>query len=149
MKELICMVGLPRSGKSTEAKKLGYPIVSPDAIRLALYGKPYITEAEGMVWTIADYMVRSLFLAGHDKVIIDATNTTKVRRDRWQDDSWKTNFIVVNTPLDICLQRAKEANFPQEVIQRMYDNRELVEDLEYDGDLTVIKYVESALDKSE
>jgi len=38
MKILILTVGLPRSGKSTWAAKKGFPIVSPDAIRLAMHG---------------------------------------------------------------------------------------------------------------
>src|SRR5690554_6874569 len=31
---LICTVGLPRSGKTTWARKQSYPIVNPDSIRL-------------------------------------------------------------------------------------------------------------------
>jgi predicted kinase len=59
-------------------------MVNPDAIRLALHGYAYITEAEGMIWTQAKYMVKSLFLAGHDKVVVDATNTTIGRRGEWE-----------------------------------------------------------------
>ena len=36
--DLIVMVGLPRSGKTTWARKQGYPIVNPDSIRLAFHG---------------------------------------------------------------------------------------------------------------
>ena len=74
---LILTVGLPRSGKSIWAKKQGIPIVNPDSIRLALHGKAFILEAEDFVWTIAYTMARALFLAGHETVIIDATNITK------------------------------------------------------------------------
>ena len=83
-KTLIAMVGLPRSGKSTWAKKAGHPIVSPDAIRLALHGQRFISEAEPFVWAIAKAMVRALFLAGHSAVILDATNNTRKRRDEWK-----------------------------------------------------------------
>lgn len=38
MKTLHMMVGLPRSGKSTVANGLGFPIVEPDAIRRAVRG---------------------------------------------------------------------------------------------------------------
>ena len=72
MKVLILTVGLPRSGKSTWAKKQGYPIINPDSIRLALHGEHFIEDAEPMVWTIAMYMTKALFLAGHNKIIIDA-----------------------------------------------------------------------------
>jgi predicted kinase len=63
-KKLILTMGLPRSGKSTWAKQQSVPIVSPDAIRLAMTGQRWVGELEDMVWVVAKYMVRSLFLAG-------------------------------------------------------------------------------------
>ena len=83
-KTLILTVGLPRSGKSTWARQQGHPIVNPDSIRLALHGRPFIAEAESFVWAIAKTMVRALFSAGHNTVIVDATNTTRKRRDEWK-----------------------------------------------------------------
>jgi len=106
---LICMVGLPQSGKSTWAQSRESPIVNPDSIRIALHGQAYIPEAEPMVWAIAKYMVRSLFLAGHDTVILDATNATRKRRDDWSSDHWETVFKVIDTPADICAQRARKS----------------------------------------
>lgn len=50
---LVLMVGLPRSGKSTIARSGRVPIVSPDAIRLALHGQPFIASAEPTVWATA------------------------------------------------------------------------------------------------
>ena len=73
-KTLILTVGLPRSGKSTWAMQQGYPVVNPDSIRLALHGHRFREESEEHVWAIAKTMVNSLFIAGHDKVIVDATN---------------------------------------------------------------------------
>jgi len=106
MKTLICTVGLPRSGKSTWAREQGHPIVNPDAIRLALYGEAFKPEGERMVWTIAEYMVKSLFGAGHDFVILDATNTTETRRDEWRSPQWVTKFKVFRTDAETCKQRA-------------------------------------------
>jgi len=106
MPTLMMTVGLPRSGKSTWASTMGYPIVCPDAIRLALHGRPFIPEAEPMVWTIARLMVRALFNAGHETVILDATNTTKARRDEWLSDQWQRQWVVFSTGLDECLSRA-------------------------------------------
>ena len=107
MNTLIMTMGLPRSGKSTWANKQSYPMVNPDAIRLALYGQPFIANGEIMVWAIAKYMVRALFLAGHKTVILDATNTTKKRRDEWVDDSWEIKYKVFNTSEKICIKRAR------------------------------------------
>jgi len=103
---LICMVGLPRSGKTTSARGMRYPIVNPDSIRLALHGARFISLAEPFVWAIAKVMVRALFLAGHITVILDATNTTRKRREEWMSDDWSTEFAVVPTSREDCIARA-------------------------------------------
>jgi predicted kinase len=118
-KELILTVGLPRSGKTTWAKQQEIPIVNPDSIRLAIHGQRFIHDAEPMVWTTAKYMVRSLFLAGHDKIIVDATNTTAKRRQEWIDESGKigcsVSYHVIPTSAAECIARAK-AEGDEEII---------------------------------
>lgn len=108
---LILTVGLPRSGKTTWCLErwhgTGTPIVSPDAIRLALHGQRYVALAEPMVWTVAKLMVRALFLAGHPTVFVDATNTTRERRDFWRDKAWHLAFHLVDTPAAECIRRAE------------------------------------------
>ena len=110
MSRLILTIGLPRSGKTTWAKEQNCPIVNPDSIRLALHGKRFIKESELMVWAIAKYMVGALFLAGHDKVVFDATNTTEKRREVWKsfcfDINADFNFVVINTKASVCIERA-------------------------------------------
>lgn len=107
MKTLHMMVGLPRSGKSTRAKLMGYPIVNPDSIRLALHGEPFRADSEPMVWAIAHVMVDALFLC-HDNVILDSCNQTQKRRDEWKSKKWSMTFHPVDTPEVICIQRAKD-----------------------------------------
>lgn len=121
MNTLIMTVGLPRSGKSTWAKKQNLPIVCPDAIRFALHGQRYIELAEPMVWTIAKLMARSLFLAGHSTVILDATNTNRARRDEWRDPNWERVFKVIPTDAATCWDRAQAEgdHYIQPIIQRM------------------------------
>lgn len=110
MKTLIMMVGLPRSGKSTYAKESGYPMVNPDSIRIALHGSRFNRDSEPMVWTIAKYMVKSLFEAGHDNVILDATNVTIDRRSEWISRNWCRQFVIVETSIEVCKQRAIDTN---------------------------------------
>lgn len=105
-KSLVCTVGLPRSGKTTWARSQPFPIVCPDAIRLALHGKRFIDLAEPFVWATAKVMVRALFGAGHDVVILDATNTTRKRRDEWRSDEWGLYFKDVPTGAITCTARA-------------------------------------------
>jgi len=120
-KTLICTMGLPRSGKSTWTRKQGFPIVEPDAVRLELYNQKYWGPGERMVWAVVDLMVRALFRAGNETVILDATNIQRSSRDKWQSDNWKTVFHYVDTDTDTCQARAAESGFPElaEVIERM------------------------------
>lgn len=108
MNELIITVGLPRSGKSSWAQAQNYPIVNPDAIRLGLHGQPFIGEAEPFVWAIAQVMVRALFNAGHHTVVVDATNTSRKRRDFWKSRAWRRRFVTFGGPemQEECMQRA-------------------------------------------
>lgn len=108
MKKILhCMVGLPRSGKTTKASGMGCPIVCPDAIRLALHGRRFEKLAEDFVWAIAKTMVRALFLAGHDEVVLDATNNTVKRRAMWESDDWETEFHFCQTSKAECIRRAR------------------------------------------
>lgn len=120
-KRLVLMIGLPRSGKSTLANKMGYPIVSRDAIRMALHGKPFLPEAEQIVTSIEEYMVRSLFIAGHNTVVVDACHVQRRQRDRWRSKHWVREFYWVNTSPDICHDRADETDqdYLHAVIARM------------------------------
>jgi len=128
------MVGLPRSGKTTRAKESGFPIASPDAIRYALHGQRFVRESEPMVWAIAKYMVAALFLAGHNDVVLDATNTTRKRRDEWKSDRWRRRFVLVPTPREVCIERAKAEGdeYIIPIIEKMSDQFEPVGEDEED-----------------
>ena len=129
MKTLLMTVGLPRSGKSTWARQQNQPIVCPDAIRMALYGQAYVRTAEVIVWAHAKLMVASLFEAGHDIVILDATNTMSRYRDEWLDDRWVIQYVLFSTRKDECIRRAIDTNqsYLISVIERMADNFEIPE----------------------
>src|SRR5436190_1189470 len=122
-KTLIVCVGLPRSGKTTWARTTSFPIVSPDAIRLAIHGQRFVQSAEPFVWATAEVMVRALFLAGHRVVILDATNVTRKRRDRWRSAEWETRFKLIGASRETCLCRASLENdaYIVPVINRMAD----------------------------
>ena len=130
MKLLICMMGFPRSGKSTWVKDQNVPIVSPDAIRLAIHGQRFWAPAEKQVWATANLMVRALFNAGHDTVIMDATNITRKQRDQWDSTEWETVFHHVDTNQTICESRALHDQMPDliDVIRRMSEEFEPLED---------------------
>lgn len=142
MKTLICTMGLPRSGKSTWASKQNYPIVNPDSIRLAIHGQRYLPVAK-TIRAFAYNMVRSLFLAGHNTVIFDATFLTLRGRDKVRqqmdlheestEDIIEVYFKVFDTSIDICIERAKDT-YPDliPVIKRMNNHKEKLESYEYE-----------------
>jgi len=129
-KTLICMAGIPYSGKSTMAKEIAAeknaPIVCPDCIRVAIHGCKFIPSAEGLVWAIAKIMVSSLFLTGIDNVILDATNTTPERRKEWMSSKWNTVFYAVDTSKEECIKRAKDLGdytiLP--IIEKMFEQKD-------------------------
>jgi predicted kinase len=136
LKKLILTVGLPRSGKSTWARQQGHPIVSRDAIRLALHGQSYIQERENEVTIIENLMVKALFLAGHDTVIIDACHASRKRRIRWVEalDSgelgpgpFDVECMVFPVGPEECKRRAEADGWPDlaMVIDRMYEETDV------------------------
>jgi predicted kinase len=137
---LICMMGLPRSGKSTVARKLsrawGAPIVNRDSIRLAVHGERYLKPAEPFVRVLGMLMVEALFNAGHQIVIVDETNLKRSTRDYWQGGEWDTKFLPVETPPAECLRRAAVENDAaiRPVIVKMRDYTEMLaaDEEEYD-----------------
>ncbi len=127
-KTIILTVGLPRSGKSTWSRAQGIPVVNPDSIRFALYNKPYIEEAEEMVWAITFIMAKALLLAGHDKIIIDATNLKEKNRGMWHErfPDYIIKYKCFRTTMRECIKRAKECKRKDliPVIKRMYKEAE-------------------------
>ncbi len=127
---LICLVGLPRSGKTTIVKELMQkhqaPVVRRDDIRLALHNQRYQAKAEPFVKAISDVMIRSLFLSGHDTVICDETNYSRAARDYHKSPDWRTVFYVVETSPETCKERALRTNQPDllPVIDAMYKRYE-------------------------
>lgn len=128
--KLIMMVGLPRSGKSTWALAQGYPVVCPDAIRLAKTGQRWWGPIEHEVWATARTMIRALFLAGHKIVILDATALRRKQRDEFncsQDVLWERHMQIIDTDVEICVDRA-EKTYPElvDIIHWFHENRELI-----------------------
>lgn len=120
---LIVLVGLPRSGKSTWAMDHILPVVSLDAIRQVFIASSTPLVPQAMVEHTAMFMVRSLFMAGHRRLILDDPNMTRELRDRWYpkaaEPTWEVAFQHIHTGMDVCIGRAVEEHIP--VIRQMED----------------------------
>lgn len=143
MKTLILMVGLPRSGKTTKAWKLSErhsaPVVNPDSIHRVLHGTAYRDEANPIVWGIAKMMVRALFEAGHEFVILDACNNTIARREEWKDPTgliWDREYFYLDTSMDECIRRLDDSNQElADVIRVMSVRHEPLDDDEQEDEI--------------
>lgn len=113
--KLIVLVGLPRSGKSTFSKNYsGAAIVNRDSIRLTAHGHVFRQEAEPLITFIEETMVKSLMVAGTASIIVDATNTIPVFRNKWRkiarDFNYDIRFHVMKTSVNECIRRAIESD---------------------------------------
>lgn len=120
-------IGLPRSGKSTITKSLRTQMVdtcyvSGDAIRLALTGERYNSKIEDFVHTLKYHMIKTALVSGQN-VIYDGTNTTMESINNILHAGWEAGviWIFVDTPKDVCIDRAKLTGQPDliPIIERM------------------------------
>jgi len=113
------VVGLPRAGKSTLCRQLGFPIVETDAIRKVLRCFPFVPHREVEVWALAHSMVAALFEAGHTDVILDSVSHTSQARNEWV--MYERIFHEVRTSATECCKRAvdRDQDYLVPVIQKM------------------------------
>ena len=107
------MRGLPRSGKTTFAKSLIYPIVSPDDIRLSVFGERFNAANEPAVWRVL-FATADALAHGEPhatRIVVDATSNTLKRILPWiewcERNRWALLIKDMETPADECIRRAE------------------------------------------
>lgn len=114
-KTLILMVGLPKAGKTTKALKSKHPIVGSDAIKQVVNRGVDIPENDRRIEIFTKTMVKTLFSAGHETVILDDCNETKQKRDKWISEDWSREFDEVKTNKKTCLSRTEDEKVKEKI----------------------------------
>jgi predicted kinase len=151
MKELIIMIGIPGSGKSTIVNKIAneksFQVVCRDDIRMAL-GHKYNVRTEPHVFAITNTITRSHMERGFD-IVIDETNTNLTTLSNWIDlgkeYGYTIRYIIMYVDVEICKIRrgCSNGDFPVEVIDRMHLqlNSLLDGELPIDDEIKDITYI--------
>ena len=125
--KLFALCKLPRAGGSTFSNRWAAEgdrprvILGLDDFRLALHGQEYAKEAEGIVASTIDIAAKALLSRGYD-VLMDETCTSEHTFLRYMRLDPDFELIFIDTPLEICLQRACSSGkmFLIPVIERLH-----------------------------
>ena len=133
MKELILMMGVPGSGKSTYARnilKYGDIYVSRDEIRYSMLTDEddYFAKENEVIKTFIQYIDEALIDTQYQgKVYADATHLSPKSRAQVLNqlkNKNKVSVIYLDIPLNVILarnaQREGRALVPENVVRRMY-----------------------------
>ena len=133
--QLILLIGLPGSGKSTFAQHLvtqspKSQVISTDAIRAQLFGDEAIQGSWLPVWKQVQkqfsYAVEQINLGNITRAVYDATNAARKYRRRAIELARRTGFteiigIWLDTPVQLCLERncRRQRQVPEAIILQM------------------------------
>lgn len=114
MSKLTCLIGRPRASKSTfahlwEREAPMRVVVNADSIRLALTGERYNYLAESVVFSMKYVFIRALLKQGYE-VLCDGTNSSDISLQRILEIDPKTEFVIIDTPEEVCIERAIATN---------------------------------------
>jgi len=131
MPELIMLVGLPGSGKTTYLKTHPQNAVrlSLDDFRFLMTGKDFHPPFEPSVHAWVEQTGRYLLSQGYS-ILIDATSVRKSLRVKWtrlaKEYGATTKAIWLDTPYFTCVERnaGRDRKVPEEVIRRMSEDFE-------------------------
>lgn len=134
---LICLVGLPASGKTTFAKilksaiekkynNLDVRIIDPDIIRLSMISNKFDYEKEHIIRKENLKKIRSELNKGHIVISDDLNYYSSMRHDLKEiADTLNIDFFIIHiaTPIEICLKWNEKRGepIPSMVIKRIHE----------------------------
>lgn len=119
------LIGLPGSGKSTYAQKLGVNALSSDEIRRLLADDATDQTIHARVFGVLRTLLRQRLELRRPETYIDATNLTRaVRRPYFKVAAkygCRVEAVLFDVPVEECQRRNRERNrvVPEGVIERM------------------------------
>ncbi|TFG05603.1 MAG: adenylyl-sulfate kinase [Promethearchaeota archaeon] len=165
---LICLAGLPASGKSTFARKLkeiieqeqkNYKsvIIDPDKIRQALFPHGFDHHEEPIVRKKNLEQIKSALNAGQIVISDDLNYYTSMRHDLKEiADKLKLEMFIIHieTPLNTCLRWNMDRGhpIPNDLIRKINDKFDKFDKYSWDFpiarfDLSKIKNLDSSVEK--
>jgi predicted kinase len=134
MAQLILLIGLPGSGKTTLARQLvesGHLLISTDAIRAQLFGDEAIQGSWLKVWLEVQRQFQQAIARitqGEGRsAVFDATNAVRRHRRQVILSAQAIGFtritgLWLDTDLEVCLERNRNRSrqVPEDVILRMH-----------------------------
>ena len=149
MREIILMVGIQGSGKSTWARKYveeheNSVWISRDVIRKEIIGDGEYFSKEKEVWKAFCNIIEEAIENKKDHIVIDATHISIASRRKVLYEvvniinvsNYNLKVIVIDTPLMTCLHRNEEREgfeyVPKSVIKRFSTQLEIPTEEEFD-----------------
>src|ERR1035438_2569434 len=122
---IVVLVGLPGSGKATDAVRPGAPALSSDRIRGLLADDETAQTIHDRVFQTVRYLLRQRLEIGRPVTYIDATNLTIEDRRPYLEmgraHGCEVEAVFFDVPLDVCRERnaRRRRVVPEEALAKM------------------------------